>query len=152
MFGNRQSWNQGYVIGLLAALTVTPAIAQTANFGTFTLGADNSAATVTGTTGGATSLPAIISNSDRNRHKCLGFGDPKPDHVMVLQKPFANLTLKVNNGNTDNTLIVVGPKDVVRCGDALLEDGDWQAGTYQIWVGAAEPGSRKDYRLSVRGK
>ncbi len=147
-----QSWMKGSLMIVLSALIAAPVVAQTANFGTFTLGADQTSVVVTGATGGATSLPAIVSNSDRNRHKCLGFGDPKPDHLMVLKKPFATLKLKVNNGNTDNTLIVVGPKDEVRCGDARLEDRDWPPGTYQVWVGAGVPGNRKDYRLSVQGK
>jgi hypothetical protein len=147
-----QSWKRGSLITLLITLIAAPGVAQTANFGTFTLGADKSSVVVTGATGGATSLPAIVSNSDRNRNKCLGFGDPKPDHVMVLQKSFATLRFKVNNGDTDNTLIVVGPKDEVRCGDALLEDDSWAPGTYQVWVGSGTPGNRKDYRLSVQGK
>jgi hypothetical protein len=144
-------WIKGSLIALLGGLVTAPAIAQTANFGTFTLTADKPSVVVTGATGGSASLPAIVSNSDRRRNKCLGFGDPKPDHIMVLQNPFATLKLKVNNGNTDNTLIVVGPKDEVRCGDARLEDDDWQPGTYQVWVGSGSAGNRKDYRLSVQG-
>ena len=151
---NKQSnwWSRGSFITLLMVLTAAPGLAQTASFGTFALGDDKSSAVVTGSTGGSTSLPAIVSNSDRYRNKCLGFGDPKPDHVMVLQKSFATLKLRVNNGNSDNTLIVVGPKDDVRCGDATLEDSNWPPGTYQVWVGSSTPSNRKDYRLSVQGK
>jgi hypothetical protein len=153
MLSMQFNWLKGGGLWAIAtALMTVPVMAQTANFGTFTLGAERTAVVVSGTTGGSTSLPAIVSNNDRNRNQCLGFGDPKPDHVMVLQKSFSRLKLKVNNGNTDNTLVVVGPGNVVRCGDAILEDQDWQAGPYQIWVGSAEAGSRKDYRLSIQGQ
>jgi hypothetical protein len=146
-----QWWKRGSLMTLLVALTAAPGLTQSANFGKFTVGSGKPVV-VTGSTGGSTSLPAIITNTDRNGNKCLGFGDPKPDHVMELTKPLATLTFKVNNGNTDNTLLVVGPKDVVRCGDAVLEDSGWEAGIYQVWVGSGTPASRKDYRLTVRGK
>ncbi len=146
---------------LLLAFTVfsaVPVLAQSANFGTLTLGSNNSSGSLNGATGGSTSLPAIVSNSDRHDRKCLGFADPKPDHLLVLQTPFSKLRLKVNSGNKETTIVIKGDNSV-RCGDnsnaankgAVLEDGDWQAGTYQVWVGSIEPGVRQNYRLIVQG-
>jgi hypothetical protein len=133
-----------------------PAIAQTPNFGTLTLGNDKTSGTVSGSTGGSTSLPAIISNRDRKGNNCPGFGDPNPDHILELQKPFSKLTLTVASG-TDTTLVVVGPGGV-RCADdsksgkdASLEDTDWGAGKYQVWIGTIEPNNKRNYRLSVQG-
>ncbi len=155
---HRFSWNS-----LLLTLTVfgaVPVWAQTANFGTLTLSAGSTAGNLNGSTGGSTSLPAIVSNSDRHDKKCLGFGDPKPDHLLVLQKPFAKLRLKVTSGDRETTIVIKGSDNSVRCGDntnssnkgAILEDGDWQAGTYQVWVGSIEPGIRQNYRLTVQGE
>ena len=139
--------------------SAVPVLAQPANFGTLTLSSNNSAGALNGSTGGSTSLPAIVSNSDRHDRKCLGFGDSNPDHLLVLQKPFSKLKLKVNSGDKETTIVIKGSDNSVRCGDnanssnkgALLEDGDWQAGTYQVWVGSIEPGVRQNYRLTVQG-
>lgn len=149
----------GSFLGIFAALSAAPAVAQSANFGNLTLGSENTSGIVTGSTGGSTSLPAIVSNRDRNGNKCLGFGDPKPDHVLVLQQPFSRLKLSVNSGGSDTTIVISGPNNLVRCGDdsdsgkdASLEDADWEAGTYQIWVGSIESRARRNYRLTVQAK
>jgi hypothetical protein len=111
---------------------------------------------MTGATGGTTSLPAVVSNSDRQNRKCFGFGDPTPDHTLILKQPFSSLTIRVNSGGGDTTLLISGPGGV-RCADAgesgkdvRLQEGDWQPGTYQIWVGTATPNTSRDYRLTVR--
>ena len=153
---HRLNWN--HLLLTFAVFGTVPVLAQPANFGTLTLGSNNSG-TLSGSTGGSASLPAIVSNSDRHDKKCLGFGDPNPDHLLILQKPFSKLKLKVNSGNRETTIVIKGPDSSVRCGDnanspnqgASLEDGDWQAGTYQVWVGAIQPGVRTNYRLSVQG-
>jgi len=139
-------------LGVVGAL---PALAPS-NFGSLTLGAGKQSGTLTGSTGGSTSLPAIVSNRDRHNNKCLGFGDPTPDHILVLQQNVPNLRLRVTSGG-DTTLVVQGEREI-RCSDnakmsgkdASLADADWQAGTYKIWVGTSAPGIRRDYTLSVR--
>ncbi|OUC14884.1 MAG: hypothetical protein B0A82_10780 [Alkalinema sp. CACIAM 70d] len=150
----------GAACGAIALLPLgsQPSLAQSSNFGNFELTSGSQSVSVKGSTGGTTSLPAITSDVDRDRNKCLGFGDPKPDHMMTLKQGFSQLTLKVESGK-DTTLIVVGPGGVTRCGDdtgnkkdASITDSDWAAGTYQIWVGSMEPGMRSNYRLSVQGK
>jgi hypothetical protein len=144
------------IIGAAAATPI--ATAQESNFGSLTLDADKKSGVLTGSTGGSISLPAVVSNSDRKNNKCLGFGDTKPDHLLILKQNFANLRLRVNSGGADTTLVVAGPGGVVRCGDdtssankdASIDDTDWQAGTYRIWVGTSAPGVRRDYSLSIR--
>jgi hypothetical protein len=133
----------------------TSAIAQPANFKTLTLDDNTSSGMMMGSTGGTTSLPAVVSNSDRSERKCLGFGDPNPDHTIVLKKPVSNLTVRVDSGGGDTTLLISGPGGV-RCvdsgstKDAKLQDKDWQPGTYQVWVGTISPNTNRDYRLTVR--
>ena len=154
---HRLSWS--YLIITFAIFNAIPTLAQPANFGTLTLGSNNSSGSLSGSTGGSASLPAVVSNSDRHDKKCLGFGDAKADHLLVLTKPFSKLRLKVNSGDRETTIVIKGSDDSVRCGDnanssnkgATLEDSDWQAGTYQVWVGAIEPGVRTNYRLTVQG-
>lgn len=141
-----------FISGMAIAL---PLVAQPTNFKTLTLGDKTTSGVMLGSTGGTTSLPAVVSNSDRAQHKCFGFGDPNPDHTIVLKQPFSTLTLRVDSGGGDTTLLVSGPGGV-RCADAgsnkdaRLQDQDWQPGTYQVWVGTVAPSTSRDYRLSVR--
>jgi hypothetical protein len=147
---------------LLAILVSTfsiPVKADTPNFGKLTLapGFRADGATMTGFTGGSYSLSAI-SNRDRNRNICIGFADPKPDHILVLEKDFANLKLSVDSGGNDTTLLVKGPEDdVIRCGDdtgrnkdASIQDRNWKAGTYRVWVGTFNPGVQHNYNITVQ--
>ena len=66
-------------IGAVLA-TATLAMAQ-ANFEGFTLDSTKTAVSVGGSTGGTTSIPALTGSTDRVGNKCLGFGDPNPDHL-----------------------------------------------------------------------
>jgi hypothetical protein len=151
---------QGIIgVGGAIALGAISGSTQPANFRNLTLGGDVTSGSVMGSTGGATSLPAIVSNVDRDNHKCIGFADPTPDHLLVLKQPFSSLRLQVNSNGGDTTLVIAGPNQTIRCGDdsgsskdAKIEDSDWQPGIYQIWVGTVEPNNSRDYRLSIRAK
>lgn len=151
-------WKWGSLIGFIMLLEAVPVLAEeTPNFGTLTLGADKTTGILRGTTGGTTSLPAIVNNVDRHNNKCIGFGDSNPDHIIILKQNFPTLKLQVSSGG-DTTLVVQGPNGVVWCGDdasatnkdASLTDTDWPAGRYRVWVGSATQGGRRDYTLNVR--
>ncbi|MDX2231232.1 MAG: hypothetical protein NW220_16465 [Leptolyngbyaceae cyanobacterium bins.349] len=149
---------QTMTLVFLGAIALVPpvAIAQESNFGQLALNPNNPSGRLRGTTGGTASLPAIVSNRDRHDQQCLGFADPKPDHLLILEKPFTTLTLQVRS-TTDTTLVVQGPDGIVRCGDdagtdknATIQDIDWSAGKYKVWVGTATPGMQRDYTLTVQ--
>jgi hypothetical protein len=155
--GNEQQFKWSGVLVFLAILAALPGIAQPANFDNLELGENKTSGILTGSTGGSTSLPAIVSNRDRHNQKCLGFGDPTPDHILILKQNFSRLRLKVDSDGADTTLVIQGADGTVRCGDeskgsqdASITDTDWQAGTYKIWVGSGVPGVRKNYTLSIR--
>lgn len=147
---------------LITGLTLLPAIAAVAqrpHQDHFILAVDSSqtSAVVTGSTGGGYSLASMI-NRDRHGNPCMGYGDPEPDHVMILESEFSQLSLKVNSRGSDTTLIIKGPgKKNIRCGfgknnhrDALVKDSQWKPGKYEIWVGSVSPNQRSGYRLSIR--
>lgn len=146
-------------IGLMLVLGSTPALAQSANFGSMTLspGFPAASGTVTGHTGGSFSLSSI-ANRDRAGNLCLGFGDSNPDHVIVLQQGFSRLNIQVDSGGRDTTLLIQGPNNrTIRCGDdtgtnkdASIQGTDWPAGEYRIWVGAFDAGTQYDYTLTVQ--
>lgn len=149
----------GVLMGVLVTASAMSAKAENPLFGKISLapGFQPASAVVSGYTGGSTSLPAILANSARLGNKCLGFADTAPDYIMVLQKDFARLRLQVDSGGKDTTLAIRGPNGVIRCGDdtgknkdASIEDSDWKAGEYSIWVGSIEPGQRLNYKLYVQ--
>ncbi len=144
----------GLAMGLAG---VIPALAQQANFEALTLSESSPAASVEGFTNGLSALSSITGR-DRNGAICTGFADTNPDHILVLQQDFASLTLQVNSGSNDTSLLIQGPDDgTVRCGedtdrrnpDAMVQDQNWSAGTYRIWVGSHHRGQRHNYTLSV---
>ncbi|NJL44912.1 MAG: hypothetical protein HC922_02475 [Leptolyngbyaceae cyanobacterium SM2_3_12] len=145
------------LLGLGGALAAIPVIAQATNFAGFSLSVDSPTATVTGFTTGFLPL-SNIAGRDRRGLVCAGFADTNPDHTMTLQQDFPNLTVQVNSGGNDTALLIQGPSnDTIRCGtdtdrrnpDAQVQDSDWRAGTYQIWVGSHNQGQRYDYSLQV---
>lgn len=156
---NRQ-WR---LIALAAGLamgctTALPTLAQQVNFESFTLSEAVPTADVSGFTNGISAL-SNLAGRDRNGNICTGFADTNPDHIMVLQQDFPSLTLQVDSGGNDTSLMVQGPSDgTVRCGedidrrnpDAIIQDSSWSAGTYRIWVGSHNQGQRYSYSLSTR--
>jgi len=155
----RPQMHIGWVLATLATVITTPAIAETPNFGQFSLlpGFEPAQGRFSGYTGGSYSLSAI-SNRDRDKQACIGFADPKPDHIMVLEKDFEQLRILVNTSNADTTLLIKGPDDnTIRCGDdtgkrkdASISDRNWKKGTYQIWVGTFDPDVKRKYTLTVQ--
>ncbi|MDB9511840.1 hypothetical protein PN499_11645 [Kamptonema animale CS-326] len=149
----------GILSAAIAAVIVVPVFAEeTANFGTLTLsrGFQPPTAVLRGSTGGSYSLSAI-ANSDLHKNKCLGFAAPTPDHILILQQDFSRLTIAIDTGGKDTTLLISGPNSTIHCGDdtgqskdASIVDSGWKAGTYRIWVGTIESGSKYKYTLSVQ--
>ena len=77
---------------------------------------------------------------------------------MILENDFSHLKLQVSSGGKDTTLLIQGSNEqTIRCGDdtrenqdASIDDMNWKAGTYKIWVGSLEPGKHWNYRLSAQ--
>ncbi len=138
-------------ISLLLAL---PSSAEDSHFGTLTV---PGTLTGEGHTGGSTSLPTLGGNSDGQNHPCLGFGDPLPDYILVLERDMPQLNIQLDSGGQDTTLLVKGPDRTFHCADdtelgvdAGLSGVNWKAGTYFIWVGTPEPEVEWHYTISVK--
>jgi len=148
----------GCLLAILTTIIPSPVLADPPHFGKLILspGFQAEKETISGYTGGSYSLSSI-SNRDRNQNACIGFADPTPDAVLVLQKDFSHFRIQVNSGGSDTTILVKGPDDVIRCGDdtgkskdASVDDSPWKAGTYRVWVGTFNSGQRYNYTLSVQ--
>lgn len=151
--------NRALGLGLTFSLvTAGGAIAQNVNFDSLEMDAQTKAGTLRGQTGGTASLPAIVSNTDSNGQRCLGFGDPNPDHLLTLKQDLPQLRFKVNSGGADTSLVVQGPDGRILCGsdisrrnqDDQITAQDLKAGQYRIWVGTSAPREQRSYRLYVR--
>jgi hypothetical protein len=139
----------GGVIGLMAGA------AQANEPMTLTTGA----AEVQGVTASrdrATQSMTQLASRDRRRKLCLGYATPEPSHVLVLSENQPRLQVAVDSEGSDTTLLIQGPRgidcnDNAQRGDrdAAITDSDWPAGTYQIWVGAFNPGDAINYVLRI---
>lgn len=146
------------VLGLacLGGLIAAPTWAQSARFDSLTLSAEADSSDARGTVMGRYQL-ANIANRDRNGTLCLGYGAEAPSHLLVLDQDVETLTLQVDSGGNDTTLLVQGPNNTVYCGDttsrrnpdAQIQGENWPAGTYQVWVGAYDLGERHNYTLRI---
>lgn len=146
------------LITLAAAIGIAPFItAQAASFGQLAIAPefDSSEAILTGYTGGSYSLTAIAAR-DSDGNACIGYSGVNPDHILVLQQDFSQLTLDVESGGNDTSLVVKGPDHTIRCAfgsksqpDAVLVDENWKAGKYEVWVGSLEANRQFDYTLSA---
>lgn len=146
------------VILALVFIPITKAIAQRKDLNSLrlALSLNQTTASVMGSTGGGYSLASIV-NQDRHGNHCMGYGDPEPDHTMILDNDFKKLKLIVKSGGKDTTLVVKKTDDRdVRCGfgqqhsrDAVIHGNNWQAGKYKIWVGSMKPHQHSNYSLSV---
>jgi len=148
------------ILQVIMTLGAIPVIAESSNFGILTLsqGFSPSQGVASGIAGGTFSLSSL-AQKDTNNSKCLGFASPTADHLLVLQKDFAQLTIQINSRGHDTTLLVMGPDNQVFCGDdtgsskdASVSHPNWKAGTYRIWVGSIDEGAKLKYSLSVREK
>ena len=112
---------------------------------------------VPGETGGSFSLTAL-SRYDDAGNLCSGYSyDSKlPNHILEVSSPVEALSIWVDSGGEDTTLLIRG-NDRLVCGDDLsLLNSDagvtvenWEPGLYQIWVGSSVPGHNHRYQLQV---
>lgn len=150
-------WLLKLALAVSCVLGTTPALAETANFGSRSLtpGFSLEDGNVTGYTGGSYSFSAL-ANRDIQGNSCLGYGDSQPDYILTLEKDFTALQLMVDSGGADTTLIIEGPEGFW-CGndiddfnpDARIVGEDVKAGSYSVWVGTMTPGDRQNYTLTI---
>ncbi|ASC73441.1 hypothetical protein XM38_044080 [Halomicronema hongdechloris C2206] len=158
MFSHFKRFMRGPVLlGCAAMVSMAPALAQTANFGSLTLGTNSTSASANGNTAGFFSL-SNIAPRDRNGDLCLGYAAENPDHILTLQQDYEDLTVQIDSGGNDTTLLIQGPdNNTIRCGsdtsrrnpDANVVDSGWRAGTYRIWVGSHHQNQRYEYTITV---
>lgn len=136
-------------IALPLALVAT---AQAANTMTLTTGFTSTQ--TSGETVGAYGL-ANIASRDSNGEFCLGYADREPDHVLTLEEDFTELTIAINSGGADTTLLIQSDNTVLCNDNASRQSRDAQIqapfpkGTYQMWVGSFAQEGRHRYNVTI---
>jgi hypothetical protein len=158
LFSQQHPANKGWAALLLfTTLLCAPALAKPSNFGSVSFAPGASAAqAMKGYARGAVALHKVVGARDRSNNRCMGYGSPEPDHILVLSGNVAQLKLQVNSGNQDTTLLIKGPDNQLYCADDIGQRKDaglvaqqLKSGPYKIWVGTSEPGQTYRYTLTV---
>ena len=108
-----------------------------------------------GLSGGGVETQQTSKRKVTETGECIGFIDAAPDHKITLSKSFSYLKMQVKSSG-DTVLLVRGPGGSW-CSDDVSDrnpeiSGDWQAGTYEIWVGSYEEKASFPYLLIVSEK
>lgn len=106
-----------------------------------------------GRAGGEVSLATLAGSVSG----CRGFGQGTPNHIINITEAFPVLDIVAftRDVNQDLTMLVKGPGGNLWCGDDEYRNrsprvvGRLPRGTYQIWIGTAEPARSVEYTLSI---
>jgi hypothetical protein len=95
----------------------------------------------------------ITDNESTPTGSCSGFVSQKADHTLVLTT-FINMLEITVTSSEDTTLIIKGPGGIW-CNDdyngknpAIV--GQWQAGTYSIWIGSYSRNTSYTYQIEIK--
>jgi hypothetical protein len=113
--------------------------------------------TVKGIGGGKIPANEIAGTAGTTNGPCVGFVDKEPDHTLTLNNFFDYLSLRVRS-DSDTTLVIKGQGGVWCNDDYDARDknagiaGQWQKGTYQIWVGSYSKDTYPAYIIELSQK
>ena len=108
--------------------------------------------TVSGTSGGTVKAIEITKTENTPTGYCHGFVDYQANHVLKIDTFFDNLKLEIESP-ADTTVLVKGDRGIW-CNDDTaganpMIEGQWQPGTYQVWVGSYQPDSKHNYQIKI---
>lgn len=110
---------------------------------------------IKGKSGGTIKAKEITQIENTATGYCDGYVRPQPNHVLKLESFFESLRLEVES-SADTTILVKGPGGVWCNDDAgsanPMIEGQWQPGTYQVWIGSYRANSNNRYRIKITGK
>ena len=108
--------------------------------------------TIRGISGGSVPASDVAGRKQTPTGPCVGFMDEAPDHTLVLTSFFNYLSLVVESPQ-DTTLVISGPGGTW-CNDDFQGKnpgiaGQWQAGTYKVWVGSYDTNNYNPYLIKI---
>ncbi|MBT9313549.1 hypothetical protein [Leptothoe kymatousa] len=138
----------------LAGVALPLVLAAAAQAGEMKLALGFASTQLSGETVGSYGL-ANIASRDSNGEFCLGYADRTPDYIVTLEQDFNQLTMAVDSGGADTTILVQGP-GMIHCNDNATRQsrdaevrGPFSKGTYQVWVGSFDQAGRHRYNLTI---
>lgn len=107
---------------------------------------------IRGISGGSVPANQVANRKETPTGPCVGFVDQQPDHTINLTAFFNYLSMQVESPQ-DTTLVVSGPGGTW-CNDDFQGKnpgitGQWQAGTYQVWVGSYDKNNFNPYLIKM---
>lgn len=107
---------------------------------------------VEGIGGGTLAAADIVKTKSTATGYCDGFVARRPNHILTLSSFFEFLKIEVQS-TTDATILIAGPGGVW-CNDDFDNanptiEGQWQPGTYKIWVGSYRQNINNNYRIKI---
>lgn len=150
---NRNYWVL-FVGIFFCSLNNNSALAQNKNI-TVDQNNKNQPIAIRGISGGAIAALEITQTKKTATGYCDGFVSPQANHLLKLDTFFNNLRLEVKS-SADTTILVKGAGGIWCNDDAgsanPMIEGQWQPGTYRIWVGSYQPDSKNNYQINIIAK
>lgn len=108
--------------------------------------------TIRGISGGSVPASNVGNRKQTPTGPCVGFMDKAPDHTLVLTSFFNYFSLVVESPQ-DTTLVISGPGGTW-CNDDFQGKnpgiaGQWQAGSYRVWVGSYDTNNYHPYLIRL---
>lgn len=107
---------------------------------------------IRGISGGSVPARSVAGRGETPTGACVGYVDEQPDHTVELTSFFNYLSLQVQSPE-DTTLIVRGPGGSWCNDDAQGKNpgiaGQWQPGTYRVWIGSYEKDQYHPYVIRM---
>ena len=111
--------------------------------------------TVRGISGGKIKAKEAVQTDNTSTGYCDGYVSSQPNHIFQIDTFFEYLRLEIESP-ADTTILVKGAGGVWCNDDAgsanPMIEGQWQPGTYQVWVGSYQADSNNNYEIKITGK
>ena len=110
---------------------------------------------IKGNSGGTIIAKEITQTENTATGYCDGYVRSQPNHILKLESFFESLRLEVES-SADTTILVKGPGGVWCNDDASsanpMIEGQWQPGTYQVWIGSYQADRSDNYQIKITGQ
>lgn len=109
---------------------------------------------IAGVSSGSLAATEVLETEATNTGYCDGFIDRQPNHTLILNSFFDFLRVEVES-TADTTIMIKGPGGIW-CNDDTnnanpVIEGQWQPGSYKIWIGSYQVDTANDYLIKITG-
>ena len=107
---------------------------------------------LTGSTGGDLKTVEVSQTEKTATGYCGGYVTTQPNHLLELESFFDLLRLELESA-ADTTVLIKGDNGIW-CNDDSgsanpMIEGQWQQGSYKVWVGSYQPNANDNYQIKI---